>query len=221
MCVHGCMCMGVCAWVCVHGRVCMGVCAWGCVHGGVSMGVCACVENKDSSAVISLCPHCESRDQTRVFSLWDECFHPLSHPAGPISTFIYVLIKVNSWLQPSINSGSDPHPWPPQLSSSPRISLLFVCDFSFKSCRVVLLLFVCLFFIFQHMKEINKLPRVKSMLSARWLHDSLFKNSDVQAQERGLGAIPCCRIFTKIRAVTPWDCGPTELTMSPLHCDWN
>lgn len=53
------------------------------------------------------------------------------------------------------------------------------------------------------MKETNTLPRVKSMLSARWLHDSLFKNSDVQAQERGLGAIPCCRIFTKIRAVTP------------------
>lgn len=49
--------------------VCMGVCAWACVHGGVCMGVCACVENKDSSAVISLCPHCESRDQTRVFSL--------------------------------------------------------------------------------------------------------------------------------------------------------
>lgn len=64
MCVHGCI-----AWVCVHGCVCMGVCAWACVHGGVCMGVCACVENKDSSAVISLCPHCESRDQTRVFSL--------------------------------------------------------------------------------------------------------------------------------------------------------
>lgn len=67
----------------------------------------------------------------------------------------------------------------------------------------MLLLFVFLFFIFQHMKETNKLPRVKSMLSASWLHDSLFKNSDVQAQERRLGAIPCCRIFTKIRAVTP------------------
>ena len=32
MCVHGCVCMGVCAWVCVHGYVCMGMCAWVCVR---------------------------------------------------------------------------------------------------------------------------------------------------------------------------------------------
>ena len=35
MCVHGCVCMGVCARVCVHGCVCTGVCAWVCVHGCV------------------------------------------------------------------------------------------------------------------------------------------------------------------------------------------
>ena len=34
-CVHGCVCMGVCAWVCVHGCVCVRGC--GCVC------VCVCV----------------------------------------------------------------------------------------------------------------------------------------------------------------------------------
>lgn len=47
-CVHGCMCMGicawarvhVCAWVSVHGYLCVGMCAWACVHGCVCMDVC-------------------------------------------------------------------------------------------------------------------------------------------------------------------------------------